>query len=174
MKVIVILDQIQAGLGGKERANTPLGGKKIALGSADTTAKALKKVNGEVIGTFYCGTEFYRDNSDLVQEKFTKMAQKMEADVVILGPTYDYPEFSKMACEIAAAFNEKVNIPVIQATAIEKNEDLIPKYKDNLVIVKMPKKGDTGLSDSIDHLAEGCEKIAKNEDLEAFKVSYCY
>lgn len=29
MKVIIILDQIQAGLGGKERADTPLGGKKL-------------------------------------------------------------------------------------------------------------------------------------------------
>lgn len=43
MKVIIILDQIQAGLGGKERADTPLGGKKIAMGSSDNIEKLLEK-----------------------------------------------------------------------------------------------------------------------------------
>lgn len=174
MKAIIILDQIQAGLGGKERADTPLGGKKLAMGSAETTAKTLDKAGGEVIGTFYCGTDFYHDNADLVQVKFTRMAAKMDADIVILGPTYDYPEFSKMACEIAAAFKKTSKIPVIQATALEKNQELIAEYKDQLTIVKMPKKGDVGLSDSIDHLVEGCEVITKNGDLGQFKAKYCY
>lgn len=174
MKAIIILDQTQAGLGGKERADTPLGGKKLALGSADTTAKALSKVGGEVIGTFYCGTDFYKDNSDLVQEKFTKMADKMNADVVILGPTYDYPEFSLMACELSLAFKKESKIPAIQATAIEKNQELIDKYKTDLLIVKMPKKGGTGLSDSIEHLVEGCKIISESGDLTQFKADYCY
>lgn len=174
MKAIIILDQTQAGLGGKERADTPLGGKKLALGSADTTAKALSKAGGEVIGTFYCGTDFYKDNSDLVQEKFTKMADKMNADVVILGPTYDYPEFSLMACELSLAFKKESKIPTIQATAIEKNQELIDKYKADLLIVKMPKKGGTGLSDSIEHLVEGCKIISENGDLTQFKADYCY
>ena len=55
MKTIIILDQIQAGLGGDERSDTPLGGKKIAMGSADNVEKALEAVHGEIIGTFYCG-----------------------------------------------------------------------------------------------------------------------
>lgn len=174
MKVIIILDQIQAGLGGKERADTPLGGKKVALGSAETTAKALAKVDGEVIGTFYCGTDYYREHPELVQEKFTKMAAKMAADVVIIGPTYDYPEFSQMACELTKAFQKDTKIPALQATALEKNAAIIEQYKDQLLIVKMPKKGGTGLSAAIDHLVEGCVLAANREDLTAFKNQYCY
>jgi len=37
MKVIVLLDQIQAGLGGKEQASTELGGKKLAMGAAENS-----------------------------------------------------------------------------------------------------------------------------------------
>ncbi|MEE6724740.1 GrdB-related putative oxidoreductase [Pediococcus acidilactici] len=174
MKVIIILDQIQAGLGGKERVDTPLGGKKVALGSAETTAKALAKVDGEVIGTFYCGTDYYREHPELVQEKFTKMAVKMEADVVVIGPTYDYPEFSQMACELTTAFQKGTEIPALQATAAEKNASIIDQYKDQLLIVKMPKKGGTGLSAAIDHLAEGCALAASHEDLTTFKERHCY
>jgi betaine reductase len=174
LKAVIILDQIQAGLGGKERADTPLGGKKIAMGSGDTTAKALAKVNGEVIGTFYCGTEYYQANQQLVQSKFTKMAKKMAADVVILGPTYDYPEFSRMACELAQAFQNETDIPVLQATAIEKNEELIAEFKDQLTIVKMPKKGDVGLSDSIENLVNGCKIAVEKGDLVTYKAEFCY
>lgn len=52
MKVIVLLDQIQAGLGGKEKGDTPLGGKKLAMGAADTLDKALKKWTLKLSGPF--------------------------------------------------------------------------------------------------------------------------
>jgi len=174
MKVIIILDQIQAGLGGKERADTPLGGQKIALGTADTVAKSLAKVDGQVIGTFYCGTDYYQENRELVQSKFAKMAVKMAADVVIAGPTYDYPEFSRMACELAQAIQTETSLPVLVASAIDKNADLIAEYKTTLPIVKMPKKGGTGLSDSFEHLALGCQVATSGGDMSAFKQEYCY
>jgi len=174
MKVIIILDQIQSGLGGKERADTVFGGKRIAMGSADTLEKSLKKVDGEVLGTFYCGTDYYQENKDLVQSKFTKMAEKMDADVVVIGPTYDYPEFSTMGCELAQAFQEKTVIPVLVATAIEKNADLIAQYKQNLTIVKVPKKGGTGLSDALKNITKGCQLASKKVDMTEFKQQYCY
>lgn len=174
MKAIIILDQMQAGLGGKERADTPLGGQRVAMGSADTTEKALAKNDGALLGTFYCGTDYYAANRALVRRKFTKMAEKMGADVVVIGPTYDYPEFAQMACELAAAFQTQTKIPVIAAIAEEKNADLIAQYKDQLTIVRAPKKGGAGLSDAVDHLAAGAALLAKGEDLGAFKTSYCF
>ncbi|MFD1393380.1 GrdB-related putative oxidoreductase [Lacticaseibacillus jixianensis] len=174
MKAIIILDQMQAGLGGKERADTPLGGQRVAMGSADTTEKALAKNAGKLLGTFYCGTAYYTDNRELVQRKFTKMAEQMGADVVLIGPTYDYPEFAQMACELAAAFQTQTTIPAIAAIAEEKNADLIAQYKDQLTIVKAPKKGGTGLSDAVDHLAEGAALLAAGKDISEFKANYCY
>lgn len=110
MKVIILLDQIQAGLGGKEKGDTPLGGKKLAMGAADTIDKALRKMDSEIIGTFYCGTDYYQENKTEVKRKVAKMCEKMQADVVIAGPTYDYPDFSTMACELAENIQENTEI----------------------------------------------------------------
>lgn len=174
MKSIIILDQIQAGLGGDERSDTPLGGKKIAMGSADNVEKAMKNVNGKIIGTFYCGPQYYQQNKAIVQRKFSKMAEKMKADVVIVGPTFDYHDFAEMAVEIANAIAETTNIPVIGAIAKEKNQELIKKYKDKFPLVKMPKKGGTGLAESLDNLAKGCHLLANKEDISKFRKSCCY
>lgn len=174
MKVIILLDQIQAGLGGKEKGDTPLGGKKLAMGAADTIDKALRKMDSEIIGTFYCGTDYYQENKTEVKRKVAKMCEKMQADVVIAGPTYDYPDFSTMACELAENIQENTAIPVVALTAIEKNEALIEQYKAPLTIVKMPKKGGTGLSDSINHALELCRLKVANEETSEFVTQYCY
>lgn len=174
MKVIVLLDQIQAGLGGKEKGDTPLGGKKLAMGAADTLDKALKKMDSEIIGTFYCGTDYYQANKAEVNRKVAKMSEKMAADVVIAGPTYDYRDFSTMACELAATIQKETTIPVVGLTAIEKNADLIQQYQDQITIVKMPKKGGTGLSDSIDHALQLCKMKVEGADFTDFINQYCY
>lgn len=174
LKAIIILDQIQAGLGGKEKADTPYGGKRIAMGSADTVEKKLAKKDGQLLGTFYSGTRYFEHSKEVVQSKFAKMAEKMGANVVIIGPTYDYPEFSKMACELAAYIEINTQIPVVLAVAEEKNTELLQEYKDDLTIVKMPKKGGTGLNKSIDNLVHGCEVVVENGDKAAFKSEFCY
>ena len=46
MEILILLDQIQAGLGGTERGDLPLGGKKMAMGSADRKGR---KNRGDLI-----------------------------------------------------------------------------------------------------------------------------
>jgi len=174
MKVIILLDQIQAGLGGKEKADTELGGKKLAMGAADTIDKTLKKQKSSIMATFFCGTDYYEENSDLVKGKVTRMCEKMQPDVLLVGPTYDYTNFAKMACEIGSAVQADSDIPVVAMVAQEKNDDIIEKYKGDLNIVKMPKKGGAGLADSIDYGIELCnEKVAK-KDTTDFVNKYCF
>ncbi|CAJ1229675.1 GrdB-related putative oxidoreductase [Lactiplantibacillus xiangfangensis] len=174
MKVIVLLDQIQAGLGGKEKADTELGGKKLAMGAADTLAKDLKQQKGDVMATFYCGTGYYADNRELVQGKVMRMCKKMAPDVLLVGPTYDYPEFAQMACEVGLAVQSGSDVPVVAMVAREKNADLLAEYQRQLDIVKMPKKGGTGLSDAIEHGLTLCAKKANKEDATDYISKYCY
>lgn len=174
MKVIVLLDQIQAGLGGKEKADTELGGKKLAMGAADTLAKDLQKQNSDVMATFFCGTDFYAANRELVQGKITRMCQKMAPDVLLVGPTYDYPEFATMACEVGLAVQEGSAIPVVAMVAQEKNAELLAEYQHQLDIVRMPKKGGTGLSDAIEHGLTLCAKKVNKEDVTNYVSKYCY
>lgn len=79
-----------------------------------------------------------------------------------------------MACELALRVQQKTTIPVVPMVAIEKNQALIEQYRESLTIVKMPKKGGTGLSDAIDHMVELCQLKAKNQDITDFVKQYCY
>jgi glycine reductase len=53
-------------------------------------------------------------------------------------------------------------------------DSVISAYKDKITIVKMPKKGGTGLTDSLDHICQLAGLKARNDNLEEFKNSFCY
>ena len=52
MKVMMIFDQTQAGLGGKESPDLPMGGKAMGIGSCEMFTRFLDQQGGKVIATF--------------------------------------------------------------------------------------------------------------------------
>ncbi|MDU4625784.1 MAG: glycine/sarcosine/betaine reductase selenoprotein B family protein, partial [Enterococcus gallinarum] len=110
MKIIFLLDQIQAGLGGKEHGDQPLGGQKTAIGSVKMFEKLLKEKNMEVLATIYCGDDYYRKHAKESSLKIAAMVQKLGADVLLCGPCFNYETYGEMAAEVAKVVEEKVQI----------------------------------------------------------------
>ncbi len=173
MKVLMIFDQIQAGQGGKENPNLPLGGKTMAIGSASMLEPDLKKVGGKIIACLYCGDGYFKNNREEVKMKMTAMVKKIKPDVVICGPAYNYPGYAEMCAVLAHDINEKANIPAIAAMSKE-NEQTILDYKDSVDIVKMPKKGGIGLSESLKNICKLAKKKTDNEDITEYVKEICY
>ncbi len=77
MKIVMIYDQIQSGMGTKDDKMLPLGGKKEAIGPAVMMQSCLKEIDGKVIATLYCGNGTYLEDPDLVVKKLTMMVKKL-------------------------------------------------------------------------------------------------
>lgn len=173
MKVVLLFDQTQAGLGGKENPMLPLGGKNMGIGAYNMLEPYLKKEDASVIATLYCGDGFYLENKEDVTKKIAGMIKKMSPDVVIAAPSYNYEDYAKMCAEVGIFIEEKVKIPVVTAMSAEC-DDVISAYKDNITIVKMPKKGGTGLTNALENICNLAGLKARKENIEAFKESFCY
>ena len=72
MKIVMLYDQIQSGLGAKDDRNLPLGILKEPVGPAIMMESLLKQVGGKVVATLYCGWGTYGDNPDEVARKLGK------------------------------------------------------------------------------------------------------
>lgn len=173
MKIIMIYDQIQAGAGTKDDKMVPIQGKKTSLGPAVMMEPFLKEVDGHIFACLYCGTGTFNEDAVLNSKKFCAMVKKMEADVVICGPCFNFKEYAPMAAKIAATINELSEIPAISAMADEMS-DVIEQYKDQLHIVKMPKKGGTGLNDALHNIILMAEAVYKKQNVEELHQKYCY
>ena len=173
MKVLMIFDQTPAGLGGKENPNLPLGGKMMPIGSASMLEPALKAEDGKVVATIYCGDAFFAEHEEEVTRKVVGMTKKINPDVVICGPAFNYKGYAAMAAKLAKAIEKEADIPAIAAMS-QENDETIANFKDVVNIVKMPKKGGTGLTDSLKNICKLAHKKANKENIEDLVKTICY
>ncbi|MDB0441077.1 GrdB-related putative oxidoreductase [Clostridioides difficile] len=170
-KIVMILDQIQAGAGGKEKSNIPPAGKSSPLGPGVMMEPFLKE--SKVIATLFCGDEFFINNEEEVTNKMIAMVKKLNPDVVICGPSFNYENFSKMSAILSKNINNKTDIPAFAAMS-EENTDIINEYKNDICIVKTPKKGGIGLNDSLNNICKLAKSIANKEDITSMREEFCY
>jgi len=173
MKLVLILDQIQAGAGGKEHADEPMHAKAGPIGSAKMFESIFKELDIKVIGTLYCGDAYYAQNTKEVQAKMVGMVKKLQPDAVLCGPAFNYEGYAKMAAELTYQIQEQCAIPVVAACS-QENESVIQEFKDKIHIVKMPKKGGIGLTDSLKNMSTILYKMYKKEDIKNLKETNCF
>ncbi|MEQ0488322.1 GrdB-related putative oxidoreductase [Anaerococcus murdochii] len=152
MKVLMIFDQGLAGAGGKSNPNQELAIAKGGIGSALMLKPHFDKVSATIVATLYCGNEYFLSHKKEVVIKMTKMAEKIKPDIVVCGPCFNFEDYALMSAEIAQSIKENTDISVV-AMMSKENEATITNFKDKVDILKMPKKGGTGLSESFDNLA---------------------
>ncbi len=174
MKVILIFDQGLAGAGGKTNPNVGLTAKKGGIGFASSLQPHFNKIDAQVVATLYCGNEYFLANEQEVVTKMTAMVKKLNPDFVLCGPCFQYADYGKMAAEISASILTHTSV---QSCAMMSKEvsDVIAEYKDKTPIVVMPKKGGTGLNDSIANLCSLMQASVNNSgDLAEIKTKVCY
>ena len=104
----------------------------------------------------------------------TAMVKKVKPDFVVCGPCFNFPDYAKMAAMISTSILEKTEIKSCAMMSVE-NGETIELYKDKTPIVKMPKKGGTGLNDSFSDLCDLIKgTVESSSDLEDIKKRVCY
>ncbi|MBY0753906.1 glycine/betaine/sarcosine/D-proline family reductase selenoprotein B [Clostridium sardiniense] len=172
VKVLLVLNHVQAGMGSDENADLPPAGKKSIIGPGKMMEPYFKEMDGEIVATLYCGDLYYQNNEEEVKKKFVAMAKKLSPDVVVCGPALHYPNFGEMAGGLAEEINNKSDIPAFAAMSLEN--PATEKYKDKVIVVKTPKKGGVGLNQSIENICKMAVKLAKKENVEDLKREVCF
>lgn len=173
MKIIMIFDQIQSGLGTKDDKMLPLGGKKEVIGPAIMMAPMLKKIGGNVAACLYCGNGTFLENPEEVSRKLCAMVKKLQPDIVICGPAFNFADYASMCAKVAADINKTTGIKAFAAMS-EENADTIAEYKDQIAIVKTPKKGGLGLNDSLENMCTLAKALYDGADTKELTDKICF
>ena len=94
MKIIMIYDQIQSGLGTKDDTMVPLTGKKEPIGPAVMMEPFLNKVDGHVTACLCCGNGTFLADPEEVSRKLCAMVNKLQPDVVMCGPAFNFADYA--------------------------------------------------------------------------------
>ncbi len=173
IKVIMFFDQIQSGFGTKDDKMISLGGSKELLGPAVTLSPMLKDIDAKVVACFYCGNGTYFEDPEEISRKICAKLDKLNPDIVICGPSFNYEDYSKMCAKICYDINTKTKVKSFAAMSKE-NEEIISEYKDKILIVETPKKGGVGLNDSFRNIVSVVKKLYDGKDFETIRNESCF
>ncbi len=172
MKIVMIYDQIQAGAGTKDDKMIGLNMTQEVVGPAVMMENYLKEIDGNVIATLYCGNGYYIENKEEVIRKLTAMVAKIQPDIVMCGPAFNYLDFGNMCAEVTKSLQQN-GTSALAAMSVE-NESTIENFKDDILIVKTPKKGGVGLNDSLKNMCKVAKTLVENKDIEKIKNEVCF
>lgn len=163
MRVLLFFDQTQAGAGGKERPDVELAVEKGGIGSYTMFKPYLDEVGGQVLATMYCGDGYFFKNEEEVKRKVTGLVDKLQADIVLCGPCFNYINYARMSAILADEIERQTDAKAV-AMCSKENEDVIEEYKEQVKIIKMPKKGGTGLTQSLQNMSKVLKAVVEEDD----------
>lgn len=170
MKVLLFFDQIQSGFGGSERPDVPLQVEKGGIGSYLMFERFMKEIKGVVVGTVVCGPQYFNENEELVKEKVSGLVKKLQVDAVLCGPCFHYKDYASMAARLAVHLNENTDTHAVVMCSKE-NTETIEAFKEEVPMIKMPKKGETGLNQSLQDMTKIIQAMVEDKPLDDFKES---
>ncbi len=173
MKLIMIYDQIQSGLGTKDDTMVPLTGKKEPIGPAVMMEPFLKQVDGHIMACLCCGNGTYLADPEEVSRKLCAMVNKLQPDVVMCGPAFNYVDYAQMCAKVACDINATTKAKAFAAMSVE-NADTIAAYKDKVSIVETPKKGGLGLNDALRNMCAMARALADGADTSELIHEFCF
>ena len=168
----MFLNQIQAGVGTKDDGDTALTASQFPIGPGVNMKPIFDENDQNLIVTIYVGEKTYFDDSETIRRKIKGMLERLKIDFVICGPSFNYPDFSRMSVDLAKDVNSTTAVKAICAMS-EENAELIAENKEELDIVKMPKKSGAGLNDSYIHLSKVLQEKADGKERSAYQ-EYIY
>ena len=134
----------------------------------------LKEMDGHVIACLCCGNGTYLADPQEVSRKLCAMVKKLQPDVVICGPAFNFLDYGAMAARVADDINTTTGVKAFAAMS-EENVDTIQAFKNKVAIVKTPKKGGLGLNDALKNICKMAKAMAEQDPaLEKLKQEVCY
>lgn len=141
----------------------PLQEKKEPIGPAIMMEPFLKQVDGHIMACLCCGNGTYLADPKEVSRKLCAMVNKLQPDVVMCGPAFNYADYAQMCAKVACDINATTTAKAFAAMSVE-NADTIAAYKDKVSIVETPKKGGLGLNDALRNMCTLARALADGAD----------
>jgi len=114
MRVVHYLNQFFGGLGGEEKAGTPLEKHEGAVGPGKLLEQFLGD-GAQVVMTLVSGDNYAVENQQSIIAAVLEKVREANADLFVAGPCFQAGRYGMAAGALCSAVQAKLGIPVIPA-----------------------------------------------------------
>jgi glycine reductase complex component B subunit gamma len=132
MRVVHYLNQFFGGLGGEEKAGTPLESRDGAVGPGKLLEQLLG-ADANVVLTLVCGDNYAVESQESMIDTALRKIRAANPDLFVAGPCFQAGRYGMAAGALCAAVQARLGIPVVTGMAQENpGADL---YREMLFII---------------------------------------
>ena len=165
IKVVHLLNQFFAGLGGEDKAALPVA---VVEGSAGTARALESKLGREasLTHTIYVGDNYFHEHKDEALRAIIDAVRASGAQVLIAGPAFNSGRYGMACVEACNAIATELAVPCV--TAMHPENPGIDAYREsaNAQVYCLPTgESTTGMNDAMTRLAAFALRIARAETI---------
>jgi betaine reductase len=173
IRIVHIVNQFFAGLGGEEKANLPV---SVIEGSAGAARALEMKLGGEakIACTISIGDNYFHENKNEAITAVVDAVRAAEPQVFVAGPAFNSGRYGMACVEVGNAVANELAIPCV--TAMHEENPGIDAYREfsNERLYCLPTAETTaGMTDAMSRLASFAIRLARGEQIgSAAKQGY--
>jgi betaine reductase len=165
MKIVHVVNQFFAGLGGEEKAGLPVG---VIEGSAGAARALENKLGAEakIARTIYVGDNYFHEYKDDAIKAILDAVRAAAPEVVVAGPAFNSGRYGMSCVEICNAIANALEIPCV--TAIHEENPGVGAYREFAnarVYCLATAEATTGMNDAVTRLAKFAIRLARGEEI---------
>jgi glycine reductase len=164
-KIVHVLNQFFAGLGGEDKAALPVGVIEGAAGAARALAIALGEA-ATITRTIYVGDNYFHEQKSAAIGSMLDAVRAAAPDVLVAGPAFNSGRYGMTCVEACSAVANELAIPCI--TAMHDENPGIDAYRElaNSRVYCLPTAQTTvGMTDAMARLANFALRLARGEEI---------
>jgi glycine reductase len=132
-RVVCYVNQFYAQIGGEDKAGVGFGVKEEAIGPAIQFRNLLKD-DCEVVGTVYCGDNYFADNAEKSAEEGLALVAALKPDLFIAGPAFNAGRYGIACGNMVSLVARKLGIPTV--TAMYPENPAVDLFRKDTYIVE--------------------------------------
>jgi glycine reductase len=165
IKIVHVINQFFAGVGGEEQAGVPVAMAEGTLGAARALQIQLGQ-EAQVRRTVYFGDNYFHEHNEEAMKAVLDAVRSGKPQVLIAGPAFNAGRYGVSCMEICHAVATELRIPCV--TAMHQENPAIGVYRDyaDANVFCLPTSETTaGMADALKGLAKFALRLAASEEI---------
>ena len=126
-RIVQIVNQFFAGIGGEDKADMAVGVSEGAAGAARALQAQLAE-QAQVVATIYFGDNYFHEHKDEAMAAILAAVAKSRPDAVVAGPAFNAGRYGLACVEICQAVSDRLGIRCV--TGMEPENPAVSVYRD--------------------------------------------
>lgn len=173
LTIVHFINQFFAGIGGEEKADTPVGVRDEATGPGKGLQLQLPQ-GYKIVATVFCGDNYFNDHAEEAKRQILEAVRVRVPQLFIAGPAFGAGRYGVACAEVCNMVAKELDVPCITAMYEENpGVDIYRDYKNLKVFILPTSATVAGMQDALTAMGHFAAKIASGATIgSAVKEGY--